>query len=183
MSIAALQLAPVTNMRGRGVPPCAEPGLVQAEGELDDIGNAVGHAFAALILEGVDSAARGQEPLFEVFGADDAEMLGLDRLANRFIARQELGDAVAIHPVGAEEARQRLMRAADLGQDLALNGGAGEPAKLGDEFPHRAALPEVAVSRHMGGEIALQPGLVIPMGRWSDCAGATSPSRDWSPSR
>ena len=69
-----------------------------------------------------------------------------------------------IHLVGAEEARQRLMRAADLGQDLALNGGAGEPAELGDELPHRAALPEVAVSRHMGGEIALQPGFVVPMG-------------------
>ncbi len=60
--------------------------------------------------------------------------------------------------------RQRLVRAADLGQDLALNGGAGEPAKLGDELAHRAALPEVAVSRHMRREIALQPGFVIPMG-------------------
>ena len=56
------------------------------------------------------------------------------------------------------------MRAADLGQNFALNRGAGEPAELGDELAHRAALPEVAVSRHMGGEIALQPGFVIPMG-------------------
>ena len=100
----------------------------------------VGHAFAALILEGVDGAAGGQEPLLEVFGADDAEMLRIDRLRSPH-RREKLGDAVAVHPVGAEEARQRLMGAADLGQDLALNGGAGEPAELGDEFPHRVALP------------------------------------------
>ena len=49
-------------------------------------------------------------------------------------------------------------------EDLALNGGAGESTELADELPHRAALPEVVVSRHMGGEIALQPGFVIPMG-------------------
>ena len=47
---------------------------------------------------------------------------------------------------------------------LAPDGGAGEPAKLGNELAHRALLPEVAVSRHMGGEIALQPGFVVPMG-------------------
>ena len=87
---------------------------MQPEGELDDIGDAVGHALAALILEGVSGAARGQEPLFEVFGADNAEMLGRDRLAVPLHRRQQLGDAIAIHPVGAEELRQRLMGTGDL---------------------------------------------------------------------
>jgi hypothetical protein len=57
-----------------------------------------------------------------------------------------------------------LVRAADLVQDLALNGGPREPAKLGDELAHRAPLPDVAVSRHMGGEIALQAGFIVPVG-------------------
>ena len=98
-----------------------QPGLMQPEGELDDIGNAVGHAFAALILEGLDGAARRQEPLLEMLGADDAKMLRGDRLAVSLHRRKKLGDAVAVDLIDAEEARQRLVRAADLVEDLALN--------------------------------------------------------------
>ena len=162
--LAGVDQAPVLGEPEALAGASVEARLTQAEDELDDIGNAIGHALATLILEGVDSAARGEEPLFEVFDADHAEMLGRDWLAQSLHRGQELGDAVAIHPVSAEELRQRLVRTADFGQDLALNGGAGEPAKLGNELPHGAALPEIAVSRHMGGEIALQPCLIIPVG-------------------
>ena len=118
--MAALQLAPVTNSRDHAA--AAEPGLMQPESELDDVGDAVGgNAFAALILEGVDSAARRQEPLFEVLGADDAKMLGGDRLAVPLHRGQQLGDAGAVDLIDAEEGGQRLMRAADLVEDLALD--------------------------------------------------------------
>jgi hypothetical protein len=56
---------------GNAVAVLRQTGLVQPEDELDDVGNAVvGHAFAASILEGIDGAARGQQPLFEVSGRD-----------------------------------------------------------------------------------------------------------------
>src|SRR6516165_5562347 len=55
------------------------------------------------------------------------------------------------------------MRAADLGEDLALHGGAGQAAELGDEFPHGAITAERAITCHVSSEIALQPALVIPM--------------------
>ena len=157
---------------------------MQPEGKLDDVGDAVaGHAFAPLILEGLGVAACCQEPLLEMLGADDAEMLRGNRLAVLAHRRQQLGDAAAIDLLDAEELRQRLVRAADLFEHLALNGSAGKPAELGDELPHRAMLPEIAIPGHVRGEIALQPCLVIPMRRWSDCAVAISPSSDWSPQR
>ncbi len=85
---------------------------MQPEGELDHIRDAVaGDAFAALILESVDGAARRQEPLLEMLGADDAEMLGSDRLPVSAHRRQELGDAGAIDSIGAEEARKRRRKA------------------------------------------------------------------------
>ena len=56
-----------------------------------------------------------------MLGADDAEMLGSDRLAVPLHRRQQPGDAGAVDLIDAEEARQRLMRAADLVEDLALN--------------------------------------------------------------
>src|SRR5262249_31904613 len=37
--------------------------------------------------------------------------------------------------------------------------------KLAYEFPHRAVLPELAVSSHVSGEITLQPRLTVPMRR------------------
>ena len=68
-----------------------QTGLVQPEDAFDDVRNALAvYVFAALILEGVDSAACGQEPLFEVFGADDAEMLRRDRLAQSAHRREKL---------------------------------------------------------------------------------------------
>ena len=95
---------------------------MQPETELDDVGNAVGgNAFAALIFKGVDSAARREEPLFKVLGADDAKMLRSDRLAVPLHRCQQPGDAGAVDLIDAEEGRQRLMRATDLVEDLALN--------------------------------------------------------------
>ena len=156
--IPALQFAPVTNLRDTRAPSLRQPGLMQPEGKLDDVGNAVaGHAFAALIFESVDVAARCQESLLEMLDADDAKMLGGNRLAVLPHRRQQLGDALAIDLIDAEELRQRLMRAAYLGQYLALNGSAGEPTELADELAHRAVLPELAIPGHVRGEIALQP--------------------------
>src|SRR6516165_1857620 len=64
-----------------GWPP-GQSGLMQAECDLDDEGNAVlGVARLQLILERVDVAARRQEPRLEMLAPDDAEMLGLNRLA------------------------------------------------------------------------------------------------------
>src|SRR4051794_36549257 len=56
------------------------------------------------------------------------------------------------------------MRAAEFVEDLALDGGAGEAAELGNEFAHRPTLTEIAVAGDMGGEVALQPCRVVPMG-------------------
>ena len=94
--------------------------------------------------------------------ADDAQEPRLDRLRMFFHRREEPGDAGAVDPPRAEESRQGLMRAADLLEDLALNDGPREPAKLGDELAHRAPLAEVAIPADMGGEIPLEPGLVVP---------------------
>ena len=137
---------------------------MQAERELDDVRDALaGHAFALLIFERVGVAARREETLLEMLGADDAEMLRGDRLAVLAHRRQQLGDALAVDLIDAEELRQRLVRAADLVEHLALDGGPGKPAKLGDELPHRAMAPEIAIPGHVGGEIALQPCLVVPV--------------------
>src|SRR5215472_4609145 len=133
-----------------------EPGLVQPESEFDDIGDAVTvDALPAFILEGLGGAAGGEEARLEVLGADDAEMPRSDRLAVLLHGCQQPGDAVAVDPVGAEKVRQRLMRAADLGEDPALARGPAEPAEFADECPHGAAFAEIAVSGDMRGEIAL----------------------------
>ena len=63
------------------------------------------------------------------------------------------------------------MRATELGEDPALDAGAGETAEFGDKGAHGAALAEVPIARHMGGEIALQTGLVIRNGRMSGSRG------------
>src|SRR5262245_59337411 len=55
------------------------------------------------------------------------------------------------------------MAAAHFFQHFALDGGAGEPTELGDELAHRAIAPQVAISSHVRGKIALQPYLVVPV--------------------
>src|SRR5262249_49324204 len=115
------------------------------------------------IFEGIGVAARRQKPLPEMLSADDAEMLRLDRLAQALHRRQQLGDAGAVHPLDAEELGQRLMRAAGLFEDFALNGATGESANLGNERPHGALALEIAIPGHMGGKITLQSVLVVPM--------------------
>ena len=55
------------------------------------------------------------------------------------------------------------MRAADFFEHFALDGSSGKSAKLGNEFPHRAMTPKLAISSHMRSEIALQPRGVVPM--------------------
>ena len=88
---------------------------MQPESELDDVGDAfAGRALALLILERVSVAACGQESLLEMILADDAEMLGGDRLAVLAHRRQQLGDAGAIDLLDAEELRQRLMASSPL---------------------------------------------------------------------
>src|SRR5262249_60328310 len=124
----------------------------------------VGPRVAVYCRDRAGIAARRQEARLEMVGADDAEKLRLDRLAVPLHRRQELGDTGAVDLLDAEELRQRLMRAADLGEDLALHGGAGQPAKLGDELAHGAVTPEIAVAGDMGGEITLEAAFVIPMG-------------------
>ena len=92
------------------------------------------------------------------------KLCGPDRLRVLFHRRQQFGDARMVHSLDAEESAQRLMRASNLVQNPALDGGRGEAAKFSDERPHRAASSEVAVPGGMGGEIALQAGLVVPVG-------------------
>jgi hypothetical protein len=87
--------------------------------------------------------------------ADDSEMLGGDWLGVLAHRRHQLGDAGAIDLLDSEECLQGLMRAAHLFQHLALNGGPGKPAELGDEFPHRATLTKFAIPGHVRCEIAL----------------------------
>src|SRR5262249_1234159 len=99
----------------------------------------------------------------EMVAADDAEKLRLDRLAGLLHHREQLGDAGVIDPVGAEEAGQGFVRAADLVEGAALHRRSGGATKLRDELAPRGALPEIAIPGHMGGEIALQPGLVVPV--------------------
>src|SRR6516225_3343953 len=137
---------------------------MQAERKLDDVGDGVvGQALAPLVLERLGVAARRQKALPEMVNANDAKMLGLDRLAVPFHRCQELGNAAAVYLLDAEELRQRLVRAADLGEDLALHGGAGQPAKLGDELAHGAITSKIEIAGDMGGEITLESALVVPM--------------------
>src|SRR5204862_5428328 len=76
---------------------------MQPEGELDDIGYAVGgHALAALILEGISVAARCQKKRFQMLDANDAKMLGRDRLAVLAHRRQQLGNARAVDVIDTE---------------------------------------------------------------------------------
>src|SRR5215471_17590128 len=96
--------------------------LVQAESKFDHVRNISLYAFAQLIFEGVDIAASGQEPLLEMFGADDAEMLGSYRLSVFAHCREQLGDPLAVDLLDAKEVGERLVRAANLIEHLALNG-------------------------------------------------------------
>src|SRR5450631_1825648 len=131
--------------------------LMQPESKLDDVGNAVaGHAFAGLILEGINVAALCQKPLLKMLNTDDAKMLGVNRLAAVPHRDKQLGDTRAVDLVNAEELRQRLVRTTYIGQYPALNGRPGEPAKLGNELAHRAVLRVIAISGYMCGEITLQ---------------------------
>src|SRR5262249_6012873 len=123
----------------------------------------VGPRVAVYCRDRAGIAARRQEARLEMVGADDAEKLRLDRLAVPLHRRQELGDTDAVDLLDAEELRQRLMRAADLGEDLALHGGAGQPAKLGDELAHGAITSKIEIAGDMGGEITLESALVVPM--------------------
>ena len=63
---------------------------MQAEGELDHIGDAVGHALAQLVFERVGRAARFQKARLEMFLADDSELPGLTGFECRFIAASSL---------------------------------------------------------------------------------------------
>src|SRR5208337_4231799 len=73
-----------------------ETRLMQPECELDDVGDTVGHAFALLILEGVQIAADSQESRLQMLGADNAETGWIDRLAAPLHCREKLGDAAAV---------------------------------------------------------------------------------------
>jgi hypothetical protein len=109
LPMAALQLAPVYDLAMRHAAG-HEPGLMEAEAELDNIGDAVVvDAFAALVVESLDLAAGRYEPRLEVLGADDAKMLGGDRLAVPLHRAQELGNARPVDLIDAEEGGQRLM--------------------------------------------------------------------------
>ena len=137
---------------------------MQAEGDLDDVGDAVvRRTLTPLVLERLGVAARRQEALLEVVGADDAEVLRLDRLAVRAHRRQQLGDAGAVDLLDAEELGERLVRAADFFEHLAPDGGPGQAAKLGDEVAHGAVVSEVAIPGDVGGEVALQAARGVPV--------------------
>ena len=75
--------------------------------ELDDVGNAVAvHALPLLIFERVGVATCSQEPLLEMVGANNSEMLRSNRLAVLAHRRQQLGDTGPVDLVGTEELSQ-----------------------------------------------------------------------------
>jgi hypothetical protein len=113
---------------------------MQPEGDLHDIGDAVIDAFAQLIPEGLGVPALREEPLLEMLAPDNAEKLGRDRLAVLLQRRQKPSDAAMVDPLDAKEPDEGLVRAPDLGQNLALNGRAREAPELADERPHGAVL-------------------------------------------
>src|SRR5215831_5651794 len=115
------------------------------------------------MFECVDVAARREKSLLEVLGPDDPQVLRLHWLAVPPHRRQQLGDAAAVHPLDAEELGERLVRAANLLQDFALDRSTRESAKLSDELAHGALAAEITISRHVGGKITLQSALVVPM--------------------
>src|SRR5262249_34699059 len=121
-------------------------GLMQAESDLDDVGNSIlGDALALLIFEGVGVTARCEKSLLEMLGTDDAEMMRGHRLAVLAHHCPQLGDALAVDLIDAEELRERLMRAADLGEHLALDGTPGKPTELANKFPHGAMAIQIAI--------------------------------------
>src|SRR5262245_5567874 len=128
---------------------------MQAECKLDNIGNSVSHAFALLIFEGLGISASHQESLLKMLDTDDAEMLRQDRLAVLAHCPQQLGNALAIDLIDAEELRQRLMRAPDLGKNFPPHDRTGQAAKFGQEVPHRAFALEVAIPRNMRSHVML----------------------------
>ena len=65
----------------------------------------------------------------------------------------------------AEKLGQRQPGGAALLSDGFLFGAARKAAKLGNDLPQRAVAPEILSARQMGGEIAFEPGLIVPMGR------------------
>src|SRR5262249_29037517 len=133
-----------------------QSGLMQAEYDLDDEGNAVlGVARLQLVLERLDVAARSQEAGLEMLASDDAEMLGRYRLAVLLHRRQQFLDARVVDALDAEELRQRLMGAADLGNNFAPHDRTGQAAKFGQEVPHGAFALEVAIPRNMRSHVML----------------------------
>src|SRR5258708_38869451 len=78
----------------------SQSGLVQAECELDEVGDAfAGHTSALSIFERLAFPACRKETMLEVTLANDAEMFRGDRLAVSLHRRQQLGDAGAINPI------------------------------------------------------------------------------------
>src|SRR5262249_24877984 len=97
-----------------------------------------------------------------MFSADDTEMLGGDRLSMFAHRREQLGDALAVDLLDAKELSERLVRAADLFEHLALNGRARKAAKLPEESPNGGVIPRTGVPGQMGAEITIRRRLLIP---------------------
>src|SRR5262249_42384097 len=116
-----------------------------------------------LIPERLGVAAGCQEPRPKMILADDAEVLRCDQPCVPAHRGQQLGDSGAVDLLHAKERRQRNMRATDILEHFALYGGPREPAEFGDELPNATLSLEVAVARYMGGEVSLQPRIVVPM--------------------
>jgi hypothetical protein len=129
---------------------------MQTECKLDDVWDVfAGRALALLIFERLGGTACGQETLFEMILADDAEMFCGDRLGMLAHRRQQLGDAGTVDLLNTEELSQRVVRTADFFEYFALNGSPGKSAELGDEFSHCTMAPEIAIPGYVGGEISL----------------------------
>jgi hypothetical protein len=112
----------------------AESGLVQPEGELDNIRDAVIYTLALLVLEGLGGAARGEEPLFEILAPMTPSSCGLTGLlcfcivASSFAIPSRLtrsapkswrGIGANNRPRSGPCAAARCRRAAKLGDELA----------------------------------------------------------------
>jgi hypothetical protein len=95
--------------------------------------------------------------------ADQPDVDRLDRPGVLLTGGEEPGIGGMIDLAVTEIAGQRRPRRADLVEHRFLLGAAAQPAKLADEFAHRALAAEVLIAGDVRSHVALEPRQVIPV--------------------